>query len=252
VFHVKQPPEPKAGGVEDEGTAVRGGGDGPASADGARPEASEGAGGGAAARGPIDAYRAVLERYRSTLDLMSPRAFDELDAKIAEAERYAATVARFAPASGTVLDLGTGAGLPGVVVAARLAPRPVWWVERRQRRGAFLAQVAARPGFEAVRVADRDVRDLDVAAVGSVVAVTAQAVASFAAIASLTRHLWGERVLLVSRKGPGWEAEVDALREAVAAWGTATVEVVATEPLGTRGTLIAVRVQGGPACPPSA
>ncbi|MDF1521732.1 MAG: class I SAM-dependent methyltransferase [Trueperaceae bacterium] len=249
MFHVKQPPEPKASSVGDEGWAERGVGEG-------SPALGVGDSGAAAsdiaARAAIDAYRALLERYRGTLDLMSPRAFDELDAKVAEAERYAAVVARFAPETGAVLDLGTGAGLPGAVVAARLAPRPVWWVERRHRRATFLAQVAARAGFEAVRVADRDVRDLDAVAVGPVVAVTAQAVASFEAVASLTRHLWDERVLLVSRKGPGWEAEVEALRQAVAGWGTATVEVVATEPLGTRGTLIAVRVQGGPACPPSA
>jgi 16S rRNA (guanine527-N7)-methyltransferase len=242
VFHVKQPPEPEGVGGRDGARAERHGDDGTAPG-GDRAATSEAA---------IAAYRTLLERYRGTLDLMSPRGFDELDDKLAEAERYAAAVARFAPEDGAVLDLGTGAGLPGVVVAARLAPRTVWWVERRLRRAAFLAQVAARPGFEGVRVADRDVRDLDAAEVGPVAAVTAQAVASFEAVAALTRHLWGDAVVLVSRKGPGWAAEVEALRGAAAAWGTASVEVVATEPLGTRGTLVAVRVQGGPACPPSA
>lgn len=213
-----------------------------------------------AAAGHADAalvvYREQLDRYRRTLNLMSERGFADVDEKVAEAERYAAAVALHAPPIGTVLDLGTGAGLPGVVVAARLAPRRVWWVERRRRRAAFLDGVAARAGLSEVRVAALDVRALDAARTGRVAAVTAQAVASFVEVASLTRHLWADAALLVSRKGPDWGAEVEALRRAAVGWGadgaSADVRVVATEPLGSGGTLVAVRVRGGSACPPSA
>ncbi len=201
-------------------------------------------------------YREQLARFRRTLDLMSDRGYAELETKMAEAERYVVAVLRYATAEGAVLDLGTGAGLPGIVVAARLAPRRVWWVERRRRRAAFLDQVAARAGLREVRVAAEDVRTLDVARTGCVAAVTAQAVAALDQVAALTRHLWADDVLLVSRKGPGWEAELEALRAVATGWGAyggpAVVDVVATEPLGTSGTLVAVRVRGGSACPPSA
>lgn len=231
MFHVKQQPESVPDGAPD-----------PRFADG-----------GAAA---LQVYREQLARYRRTLDLMSDRGFDDLDAKLAEADRYADAVRRHAAPDGPVLDLGSGAGLPGVVVAARLAPRAVWWVERRRRRAAFLDQTAARAGLRGVRVAAEDVRTLDVSRTGRVVAVTAQAVAALAEVASLTRHLWADEVLLVGRKGPGWEAELDALRAAAVGWGSgavpASVELVVAEPLGTRGTLVAVRVRGGSACPPSA
>ncbi len=234
-----------------------------ARAEGAPPPAGPGAEGDArssAIAGHADAalvvYREQLARFRRTLDLMSDRGYAELDSKMAEAERYAVAVARDAERSGAVLDLGTGAGLPGVVVAARLAPRPVWWVERRRRRAAFLDQMAARAGLSAVRVAAMDVRSLDVGRTGRVAAVTAQAVAALDQVAILTRHLWADDVLLVSRKGPGWEAEVDALRASARGWGahagSVAVQVVGTEPLGSGGTLVAVRVRGGSACPPSA
>jgi 16S rRNA (guanine527-N7)-methyltransferase len=194
----------------------------------------------------IAQYTNLLQRYRKTLDLMSDKAFGDLDRLLAEAERYAAAIQAHAAGEGVVVDLGTGAGLPGVVVAARLAPRPVWWVERRRRRSAFLTQVAAGAGLVNVRVVADDVRNLKPPAEG-VAAISAQAVAKFDQVAALTRHLWGSKVLLVSRKGPDWQDEVAALRAhgVAAQGGTARVEVVVAEPLEGRGTLVAVEVSGG-------
>lgn len=225
-----------------------------------------------AATAAIVVYRELLARYHRTLDLVSPQAFADLDRHLAEAERYAAAVRELATDEGPVVDLGSGAGLPGVVVAARLAPREVWWVERRRRRTAFLTQVAAHAALTGVRVVGDDVRRLARPAAG-VAAVTAQAVGTLQEVAALTRHLWGERVVLVSRKGPDWPDEVAALtawwqrqvaagREggarsvtdalgsapgaaAVAETAWAPPRVLRAEPLGTRGTLVAVELLGG-------
>lgn len=149
-----------------------------------------------------------------------------------------------------MLDLGSGAGLPGVVVAARLAPREVWWVERRRRRAAFLTQVAAQARLGSVRVLADDARRL-ARPPGGVAAVTAQAVGTLREVASLTSSLWGPRVLVVSRKGPEWRRELGELE----AWwrgtrnaaeeGWAAPHVLRAEPLGTRGTLVAVELRGG-------
>lgn len=221
--------------------------------------------------GAIEAYRGLLHRFHRTLDLMSPRAYADLDRFLAEAERYAQAVVELAPRAGVVLDLGSGAGLPGVVVAARLTGREVWWVERRRRRAAFLAQVAAEAGLTSVRVVADDGRRVVPPALG-VAAVTAQAVGTLAEVAKATRHLWGPRVLLVSRKGPDWDEEVAALvawwrravergavgmtdagGDAAGAYGDpagaqalrAEPQVMRAERLGARGTLIAVELRGG-------
>ena len=204
----------------------------------------------ASAEAALVAYRTLLERYHRTLDLLSPAGYADIERHLAEAERYAAAVAELAPSGGPIVDLGSGAGLPGVVVAARLAPREVWWVERRRRRATFLTQVAANAGLASVRVFEEDVRRLARPATG-VAAVTAQAVGTLAGVAALTLPLWGSRVLLVSRKGPDWPAEVDALaawlrgvrRTADGSW--ADPRVLRSEALGTRGTLVAVEVLGG-------
>jgi len=204
----------------------------------------------AAADAALSAYRGLLERYHRTLDLLSPAGYADIERHLAEAERYAAAVAELAPVGGPIVDLGSGAGLPGVVVATRLAPREVWWVERRRRRATFLRQVAAHAGLASVRVFEEDARRLVRPATG-VAAVTAQAVGTLAEVAALTLPLWGGRVLLVSRKGPDWLDEVDALTDwlrgvgwrADASW--ADPRILRSEALGTRGTLVAVEVLGG-------
>ena len=196
------------------------------------------------------AYRALLDRYHRTLDLLSPAGYADLDRHLAEAERYAVAVGELSAEAGPVLDLGSGAGLPGVVVAARLAPREVWWVERRRRRATFLTQVAAQARLSSVRVIGDDVRRLARPPDG-VAAVTAQAVGTLREVAALTRALWGPRVLLVSRKGPEWRSEIAALEDwwrddaQAAASGWAAPRVLRAEPLGTRGTLVAVELRGG-------
>lgn len=218
MFHVKQPPE-------DVDLRVNGA---------AKSEVTLSA--------ALEAYRRLLLRYRDTLDLMSPQGLADLDAKLAEADRYAAAVAALAQPGGVLMDLGSGAGLPAVVVAARLDRWVHCWVERRRKRAAFLTQVVAHTGMgERVRVVAADVQTLHRDEIGPVVAVTAQAVASLLRVAELTAHLWADDgVLLVSRKGPAWEAEVEALASAYR--GQAEASVLHVEPLGTRGTLIAVRL----------
>jgi 16S rRNA (guanine527-N7)-methyltransferase len=210
-------------------------------------------------------YRQLLTRYHRTLDLVSPQAFADLDRHLAEAERYAAAVRELADPTGVVLDLGSGAGLPGAVVAARLTPREVWWVERRRRRATFLIQVAAHAGLAGVRVLGADVRRL-ARPEPAVAAVTAQAVGTLVEVATLTRHLWASRLVMISRKGPDWPAEVEALagwwrreadthgrgvdregrnRDGATQTAWAAPRVLRSEPLGTRGTLVAVELRGG-------
>ena len=55
------------------------------------------------------------------------------------------------PGSGTVLDIGSGAGFPGMVLAVA-TDREVTLVEADKRKAAFLVEAAARLGLDKVRV----------------------------------------------------------------------------------------------------
>ena len=70
---------------------------------------------------------------------------------------FVAVVAR---TEGHVVDLGTGGGVPGLVLAAALAPRTVVCVERRARRAAFLRMATVRLGLANAVVEASDVAAL--------------------------------------------------------------------------------------------
>lgn len=197
--------------------------------------------------GRIAGYLELLHRYHRTLDLLSDQALDQVGRLVADAKAYAAAVARQVPSGGTVVDVGSGAGLPGIVMAQALPDTRFVLVERRRRRAAFLELVAGRLSLDNVTVVNRDVRRLSGVCAD---AVTAQAVASLAEVARLTRHLQADPCLLISRRGPGWELEIPVLSSA-AVTGQA-VTVVEAEPLEQRGSLVTLRLSGGPACRSSA
>jgi len=193
----------------------------------------------------IERYRELLERYHPTLDLLSDRGLAELERLLAEADRYAAVVARVAPGARTVLDVGSGAGLPGVVVAVRCPGSRVVLSERRRKRASFLTLVAGQLGLGNVEVREGDVTGL----VGlEADVVVAQAVGTLLEVVRLTKGVALPGAVFVSRKGPGWRYEVDEVEAELGA----PVAVVAEEALGHRGTLVALRLAGGAVCRSSA
>jgi len=211
------------------------------------------------------AYIELLTRYHGTLDLLSGKGLDDVDRLVAEAVGYAEIVEEVAGGRATVLDVGSGAGLPGIVMAASLPDARFVLVERRRRRGAFLELAASRLGLGNVTVVKGDVRRLDDVCAD---VVTAQAVAQMAEVVRLTRHLHNDPCYVISRRGPDWPEEIAPVTELLTAEvsakngagsgstggsaafaGNATAVAVAVERrLDHRGSLIALRLTGGPAC----
>jgi 16S rRNA (guanine527-N7)-methyltransferase len=189
-------------------------------------------------------YRSLIERYHDTLDLMSARGLMALDRLMSEAQRYAELVASLSPTAHSILDLGSGAGLPGIPIALTLPRAAVTLVERRRRRVSFLRIAVSQLGLLNVTVVGDDVRGIREPCVD---VITAQAVGTLVDVHVLTRHLQRERVWLVSRKGPGWREELGELE---AELGRSALEV-REEQLGQHGTLVAVLLPGGSVCPPS-
>ncbi len=211
--------------------------------------------------GKLQRYAELIARYHDALDLVSSRALGEVGTLIAEAKRYAEAIEEVAGHEAVVVDVGSGVGLPGVVVAAALPGSTVHLVERRRRRAAFLAMAVGQLALDNATVWSRDVRELDGICAH---VVTAQAVSSLAVVARLTRHLHRDPCYLVSRRGRDWLAELEPLREVLNSVETASGEappapaenapvltVAAERRLGRDGSLVALRLRGGPACPSS-
>jgi 16S rRNA (guanine527-N7)-methyltransferase len=95
-----------------------------------------------------------LRRWSPRVDLIGPGAADEIFARH-YGEALAALPLLPAPSAARplrLLDLGSGAGFPGLILAAARTDAEVWLVEPRERRAAFLAAVLRRAQLAAVRV----------------------------------------------------------------------------------------------------
>jgi 16S rRNA (guanine527-N7)-methyltransferase len=112
-----------------------------------------------------------------------------------------------------VVDVGSGAGLPGLVLAI---VRPDWKVvsvEAVDKKAAFQRQAAAELALTNFRVEGCRVEDLEIE--GGVDTVVSRAFSSLADFVGLTRHLLKAGGHWVAMKGRLPRNEIDALPEGV-------------------------------------
>jgi len=131
----------------------------------------------------------------------------------------------FADASpGIWLDIGTGAGFPGLVVAA-LSDRPIWLVEPRKRRADFLAACCEALGVTSrVTVVTGKVERVDIQAA----VISARAVASLWELFGAAQHCSTWNTLWLLPKGRGAREEIASAQQS---WhGAFHVEHSVTDP----------------------
>jgi len=120
-----------------------------------------------------------------------------------------AQIVRFAPRpDSSWLDIGSGAGLPGIVIAI-LTEGPVTLVEPRKLRAEFLHRVAEELGL-AQRVTVQAVKVERIR--GTFDVITARAVASFEALLRISRHLSTDKTRWLFPKGKSAQSELDEAR----------------------------------------
>ncbi len=68
---------------------------------------------------------------------------------------------RYSKKGDRIADLGSGAGLPGIVLAVLFPDREFVLIERMQRRVGFLRGVKAKLRLDNVSILDRDIKDID-------------------------------------------------------------------------------------------
>jgi 16S rRNA (guanine527-N7)-methyltransferase len=148
----------------------------------------------------------------------------------AEAERIwdrhllnCAVIARLIPARSSLVDLGSGAGLPGLVLAMLLPAAKVTLLEALARRVAFLEECVAELGLANVQVVRGRAEDLAGHLAADV--VCSRAVAPLEKLAGLSLGLVrpGGRVLAI--KGAAAEAELARARPVLARLGVTDARV---------------------------
>jgi 16S rRNA (guanine527-N7)-methyltransferase len=140
-----------------------------------------------------------------------------------------AALADFLPVEGSVIDVGSGVGLPGIILAAMRPDLRVHLVEPMQRRVAWLQEVSADLDLGNVTVHGLRAEDLH----GRLAAemVTARAVAALDRLARLTMPLVAQRGRLVVLKGRRAADEVDGATTTLRRLGAVRVEIHEVDPL---------------------
>jgi len=123
-----------------------------------------------------------------------------------------------------VCDVGSGAGLPGLVLAIRRPDLRVTLVEPLLRRTTFLSEAVDRLGLQNVQVTRARAEELHGARDFTV--VTSRALAPLPRLLQWCMPLVRQGGHLVALKGATAAEELTAARDDLARWGAAEAEVV--------------------------
>ncbi|MEV0892961.1 16S rRNA (guanine(527)-N(7))-methyltransferase RsmG [Promicromonospora sp. NPDC050262] len=154
-----------------------------------------------------------------------------------------AAVVPYLPATGSVADIGSGAGLPGIVIAVMRPGLQVILVEPMERRTTWLAEVVAELGLTNVEIKRGRAEEYHDAFEAD--AVTSRAVAALSKLVRMSMPLvrvGGELVIL---KGRNVAQEVEPARKVLRRYATGDPEILeGTTVEGVESTTI-VRVRRG-------
>lgn len=172
----------------------------------------------------LDRYGALLRAEAPNQNLIAASTFDTLWARHFVDSAQLVPLASDAP-RGTWLDVGSGAGLPGIV-AGILLDRPVMLVEPRARRVEFLQRVISELGLTRIMVQQSKVETYH--PTNRVAIVSARAVAELSQLLASTAHCTDSSTIWLLPKGRNAQSEVEA---AQAKWqGVFHVEPSITQP----------------------
>jgi 16S rRNA (guanine527-N7)-methyltransferase len=160
----------------------------------------------------IAQHRAALAEWSQRMNLIGPK---ELDQYWRRHALDSAQLIQHAPEAKRWVDLGAGAGFPGLILAAILADTPgaeVLLIESIAKKAAFLREAAQLMGVPA-KVLHGRVEDL-VKGLKAVDVVTARAFAPLPRIMDYATPLLGRGALGLFLKGADLEAELAAAQAA--------------------------------------
>jgi 16S rRNA (guanine527-N7)-methyltransferase len=178
----------------------------------------------------LDVSRETFDRLATYVDLLRNAATQQnlIAPSTLETiwERHildSAQLLRFARRSGTWADIGSGAGLPGIVLAI-LSSNPITLIEPRRLRAEFLSGVAEKLDLTNVSVECAKVERVP----GQFDVITARAVAQLDRLLAIAGHLSKSGTVWVLPKGKNAQSE---LAQAQLNWHcTALVEKSCTDP----------------------
>jgi 16S rRNA (guanine527-N7)-methyltransferase len=190
------------------------------------------------------AYLALLQRWNATYNLTAVRDPGEmLTQHLADCLAVVGPLRRQlgAGTSRRILDVGSGGGLPGVVLAVLEPGWAVTCVDAVGKKAAFIRQVAVELRLRNLAAEHARVESLKA---GGFDLITSRAFASLADFVSLTRKLLAADGVWAAMKGKTPEAELAALPAGIAVFH---VEPIAVPGLDAERCIVWMREAAGAA-----
>lgn len=161
-------------------------------------------------RGTIDAfatYATLLLKWNATINLVGKTTEADLwQRHIWDSYQLVPIVPR---GTSTLVDLGCGAGLPGIIIAIARPEIAVTLVERDQRKCTFLREAVRALGLQQVRVLAQDAKDLT----ETVDVVTSRALAALDALFEFSHPILGKDSICLFPKGENFATEIADARK---------------------------------------
>lgn len=152
----------------------------------------------------LTAYAALLRQWNPKINLVSPTTLPALE------QRHIADCAQLVPHipqdACEVLDVGSGAGLPGLILAILAPQHHYTLVERDHRKAAFLFTAKQQLELENVTVLNDDVRNIS----KQYQVITCRAWADLSEILNLTSPLLAQNGAWLLLKGKGFDGELSS------------------------------------------
>lgn len=159
---------------------------------------------------PLAKYVALLLKWNKSINLIGPATENDIWAR--HIDDSAQLVALIPSNATSLVDLGSGAGLPGLVIAIMRPDLRVTLVEQDQRKAAFLKEAKRALALANATVAAMDIAKLE----AKFDMVTARALAPLSVLLAMAKPVMEEGATCVFPKGANHAIE---LEEATKKWG---------------------------------
>lgn len=179
-------------------------------------------------RAGIDAlgrYFTELKRWSSRMNLIAKNSSDE---QILETHFLdSLTLLPLLPSGAHLLDIGTGAGFPGLVCKAAEPTLRLTLVEPREKRAAFLRHIVRTLGLKDVHIVTGRIEDERLLPSDLPCShITSRAVSDIAGFLAMADRFLRPGLKLICMKGPKWQEELAAAAEFLAGLPIAREEIV--------------------------